>query len=215
MEGAQRLSVPALNISFDSPAAMHATGPTDNGEGNWSFETRPDKAVLITTSIEYGKELDGVHDWTIAQESVHAFAANPTCDAFTEDYIPVNVRRTAVCETVQTKDGHDALTMVGLGYPFEGWDYLESMILVPLEDRAILLFYFDAFAESDQKLEAFVKDYIDAHPEKQFGWMEPDYDELSKAVTEELETYLTPPSADVLATRSMLKDVAQSIEVSE
>lgn len=196
----------SLVIHSEVPLEIVHSGPSD-------FDiTSEDGKTFFAHKAPYDEPSDGIGDWQIPRDMAEELQGPEPCVAFTRHAYILPLKEASQCEKVSTVDGSTAIIAVGPGFTFEGNDYAGSMIILPREDHAIVLYGIAGFPESERESQQIVERFTDAYPNDELWPPETDeqlqvYRDISDAVLRALKE----PTAEVQAAMEELRELATGL----
>lgn len=195
-----QIEFPELNVRFSAPYALEQVG-----EGDVWRSTFGDVFGFIVTE----HRSDGLGDYALPDGFVESFAKDPSCDRLNDPdvYLPLNSARAMVCDVLKRDDGTYVIYVVGIGRPYEGFAFRESMIvwLRGAQDTVVLQGIAPLAPYSTAQ-----EDLLAKYPDVE--WASDEFTRVNAELDALLEGDLGAPSPEVAEASRTLWRIAEGLE---
>lgn len=206
--GPQQIELAKLGVRFTYPEEVIQR------EDNAEYLLKSPRSHMFASSFRYHQKSAAVGDWTMTPKIRETLLATKSCDILKDSrvYLPVNTRKTMLCDVIRATDDAVIVTAVGYGVPDAAMDFLESMIVLLRPDDFVVVTGITPFPVADDQIGLMTAGFPLSHPNLPVPlWPNKGFHFLAIDVRAYLETQLKPASAEVTANMGLLKTIAQSV----
>lgn len=206
--GPQEIELSKLGMRFTYPEEVIQR------EQNAEYLLKSARSHMFASSFPYHQKSAGVGDWTMTLKIRETLLATKSCDILKDNrvFLPVNTRKTMLCDVIRAERDAIIVTAVGYGVPDAAMDFLESMIVLLRPDDFVVVTGVTPFPVADNQIGLMTAAFPLAHPDLPVpAWPNRGFHFLAKDVRAYIETQLAPPSAEVAANRGLLRTIAGSV----
>lgn len=210
--GPQQIELAKLGVRFTYPDEVVQR------EQNAEYLLKSARSHMFASSFSYKQKSKGIGDWTITPKIRETLLATKSCDILkdTRVFLPVNTRKTMLCDVIRADEEAIIVTAVGYGVPDAAMDFLQSMIVLLRPKDFVVVTGVTPFPLADAQIAAMTAAFPASRPELPVpAWPNRGFHFLAIDVRAYLETQLNPASSEVVANRDLLKTIAKSITLTD
>lgn len=174
-----------------------------------------DKDFSASASIKkYDVPSDGLGDWDMSSNFAFTLKKVQKCDQLMDgSYAVVDFTKPHLCKWMLSPDGIPIFYAVGYVFPYEGWDYLGSVIGILRNSDFIVMEVTTSFPKLDEALKQESDNFSKTHnPDDLWPPNTPDALAVYAHATELVDAAIHEPSSDVTNTMNLLEKIAQKIQ---
>lgn len=208
VSASREIDLPKLDVRFTYPEEVVQR------EQNAEYLLRTAGSHMFASSFPYHQKSAGIGDWTLTPKIRETLLSTKSCDILKDNrvFLPVNTRKTMLCDVIRAEEEGIIVTAVGYGVPYETMDFLQSMIVVLRPGDFVVVTGITPFPIAEAHIARMREEFSASHPHlPEPAWPNRGFHFLAIDVRAYIESQLSPPSAEVLANRDLLRTVAGSV----
>lgn len=212
LAGPQQIELTKLGIRFTYPEQVIQR------EDNAEYLLKTARSHMFASSSPYHQTSAAVGDWTLTPKIRETLLATKSCDILRDSrvYLPVDTRKTMLCDVVRADKDAIVVAAVGFGVPDAALDFLESMVVILRPDDFAVITGLTPFPVAEDQIGLMTAGYPLSHPDLPVpAWPNRGFHFLAIDVRAYLETQLKPASAEVMANRDLLQKIARSMVLTD
>ncbi len=198
--GWKSVSDSVLHLSFQYP--VHSQMSADPLKGTQS------KVIM------YDQAPKGVGDWTVSTSIKNAVTASMSCNPLLGSgvYLPVDTTKTMQCGVVVGSGGLVSVYAVGLGHPFEGTAFPESMMLTFKDTEADVLSKVAKFTAIEKEANDAVQVFTTSHPQAVIWPPDANAKKLYDQIDDIVSKAVAAPVKEVRDAMQLMQSIAGSVK---